>query len=191
MTHLLHINPVTARPGFVRKFWTESLNKRLRLGDWSLHRLWLLAGLLLVSSVPVHAAGAAPFTPGYWVSSGHQIVLQISPCGDDLCGFISGISLDHPDDPMPLDWRGQSQCGFLMLRVSPIPAGSNGVPRWKGVLQDPRNGDVYRTTVKFDAAGNLDLHGYIGLPLLGQTEIWPKFSGEVLPGCHVPALDGK
>ncbi|MBU6419322.1 MAG: DUF2147 domain-containing protein [Proteobacteria bacterium] len=137
------------------------------------------------------SARADSFKPGYWVSTGREIVLQIDPCGKDLCGFIAGIALDHPGDAMPQDWRGRPQCGFLMLRVAPVEAGANNAPRWKGVLQDPRNGDVYRTTVKFDAAGNLDLHGYIGLPLLGRTQIWPKFHGRILPGCHAPSLDGK
>ncbi|MGE4481222.1 DUF2147 domain-containing protein [Acidocella sp.] len=147
---------------------------------------WVLAGLALASTNTARAASSS-FTPGYWESTGHEIVLQIVPCGGDLCGFIAGIALTHPDDPMPKDWRGTPQCGFLMLRVSP-ETGEAG--HWKGVLQDPRNGKVYRTTIKFDAQGNLDLHGYIGLPLLGETQLWPKFTGQVLPGCHVPSLDG-
>ncbi len=170
---------------------TQSLNKRLRLGDINLHRLRLLAGIALVSAVSAQSARAEPFTPGYWLASDHSIVVQIAPCGGDLCGFITGIALKHPGDAMPLDWRGRPECGFLILRVSPTQVADNGTPRWKGVLQDPRNGNVYRTTVKFDDAGNLDLHGYIGLPVLGQTQLWPKFTGEMLPGCHVPELDGK
>lgn len=63
----------------------------------------LLAGVMLAgSALPAWAAG---FTPGYWVSSGHEIVLEISQCGDDLCGFIAGIALDHPGDAMPTDWQ--------------------------------------------------------------------------------------
>lgn len=149
----------------------------------------LLAGVMLAgSALPAWAAG---FTPGYWVSSGHEIVLEISQCGDDLCGFIAGIALDHPGDAMPTDWQGRPQCGFLMLRVAPDGKTGDGTPRWRGVLQDPRNGNVYRTMVKFDAKGNLDLHGYIGVPVLGETQLWPKFTGKVEPGCHVPELDGK
>ncbi len=190
MTLLLHIKSVTARLNFVKNFPTQDLSKRLRLGVLAFCHLRLLAGLMLASTVLGSPAKAASFTPGYWESTGHEIVLQISPCGGDLCGFIAGIALDHPDDAMPKDWKGQPQCGFLMLRVSPITP-SHDVARWKGVLQDPRNGNVYRTMVKFDKAGNLDLHGYIGLPILGKTEIWPKFTGTVEPGCHVPELDGK
>lgn len=188
---MLHINSVTARLSFVREFQTESLNKRLRLGDLTLRRLRLLAGFLIAGTIPAQAAVAAPFTAGYWESTGHEIVLEIAPCSDDLCGFIAGIALDHPTDPMPKDWRGRTQCGFLMLRVSPTQPLKDGVARWKGVLQDPRNGKVYRTTVKFDPAGNLDLHGYIGVPALGKTQVWPKYTGEVLAGCHVPEMDGK
>ncbi len=191
MVILLHDNPVAQASRFVTKFWTESHNKRHRLGDFKFVRAWLLVGFVPISLAFVICAQAKPFQPGYWVSSGRQIVLQIDPCGKDLCGFIAGIALDHPGDAMPNDWRGQPQCGFLMLRVAPAPPAEDGSERWKGVLQDPRNGNVYRTMIKFDAARNLDLHGYIGLPILGETQIWPKFTGTIEPGCNVPSLNGK
>lgn len=191
MTLLLHINAAALTSRLVKKFRTASLNKRHRLGDFHSTRLRLLASFVLAGAAAAASAQAKPFKSGYWVSSGREIVLQIAPCGDDLCGFIAGIALSHPGDAMPTDWRGQPQCGFLMLRVAPAPPADDGTERWKGALQDPRNGNVYRTMVKFDAAGNLGLHGYIGLPILGETQVWPKFNGQILPGCHVPSLDGK
>lgn len=150
-----------------------------------------MASLALTLPAMNQRAHAEDFTPGYWESSGHEILLQITPCGADLCGFIAGMQLDHATDPIALDWRGKSQCGFQMLRVSPTDPASDGQPRWKGVLQDPRNGDVYRTMLKFDSKGNLDLHGYIGVPILGETQVWEKFTGDVPPDCHVPAMIGK
>ncbi|MDE1907555.1 MAG: DUF2147 domain-containing protein [Rhodospirillales bacterium] len=153
-------------------------------------RVLLLVSFMLASTAFGASAQAKPFKSGYWISSGREIVLQITPCGDDLCGFIAGIALTHPGDAMPDTWRGQPQCGFLMLRVAPAQPAGDGTKRWKGSLQDPRNGSVYRTTVKFDPAGNLQLHGYIGVPLLGETQLWPKFNKKILANCHVPSLDG-
>ncbi len=181
---MLHVTPIASACSFVRSLTAESLNKWHRLGDMNILRHWLLASFMLAGPTRAEA-----FQAGYWISSSRQIVLQISPCGGDLCGFIEGIALDHPSDAMPTDWQGRSQCGFLMLRVSPTPA-KPSAPRWRGVLQDPRNGHIYRTTVRFDNAGNLVLHGYIGLPLFGRTQVWPKFHHQVLAGCHVPSLDG-
>jgi len=169
----------------------ESLNKRLRLGELSLFRTWMLAGFALAGTTFSPAARAESFTPGYWATAGHEIVLEMTPCGGDLCGFIAGIALDHPTDPMPQDWRGRPQCGDLMLRVSPVKPASDGWPRWNGVLQDPRNGHVYHATMKLDPSGDFHLHGYIGVPLLGASQVWPKFTGDIQPGCHVPELDGK
>ncbi len=190
MTLLLHINTAAPRSRFVRNSETESLNKRRRLGDLNFSRVLLLVSFILAGTAFATSAQAKPFKSGYWVSSGREIVLEITPCADDLCGFIAGIALTHPGDAMPDDWRGQPQCGFLMLRVAPAQPAEDGTKRWKGSLQDPRNGNVYRTTVRFDTAGNLKLHGYIGLPLLGETQLWPAFKGKILPGCHVPSLDG-
>lgn len=44
-----------------------------------------------------------------------------------------------------------------------------------GRILDPRNGKEYRINIKVIKGGRaLELRGYVGLPLLGRTMIWPR-----------------
>ncbi len=44
-----------------------------------------------------------------------------------------------------------------------------------GEVLDPESGDVYRATLRLrDGGARLDVHGYIGIPLLGRSQIWTR-----------------
>ena len=44
-----------------------------------------------------------------------------------------------------------------------------------GEVLDPESGDVYRATLRLrDGGKTLDVHGYIGIPLLGRSQIWTR-----------------
>ncbi len=148
-------------------------------------RFWLLAAAALALSVDAAAAdlSGAPAPVGRWLTANAQAVVQIAPCGDKLCGQIVGIVLAHPGDPMPMDWRGQPQCGETILNTALNPDGDS--MHWSGTVLDPRNGDVYQATIGLDENRNLELHGYLGLPIFGQTQTWAPFSGQTLAGCKV------
>lgn len=48
--------------------------------------------------------------------------------------------------------------------------------RWDGgKVLDPESGDIYRATLHLRNGGKtLDVHGYIGIPLLGRSQIWTR-----------------
>jgi uncharacterized protein (DUF2147 family) len=44
-----------------------------------------------------------------------------------------------------------------------------------GEILDPESGDIYRATLRLrDDGTNLEVHGYIGIPLLGRSQIWTR-----------------
>lgn len=44
-----------------------------------------------------------------------------------------------------------------------------------GEVLDPESGDVYHATLRLrDGGATLDVHGYIGIPLLGRSQIWKR-----------------
>jgi uncharacterized protein (DUF2147 family) len=138
--------------------------------------VWLYGGVALA-----HAAGVTPV--GRWFSTDHSIVVEIAPCGQNLCGRIVGIVLAHPGDPLPMDWLGRPQCGMTLLETARVPNPRTGGTNWIGTILDPRNGDVYRATITVDDAHHLRLHGYIGLPIFGLTQSWTPYSGQILANC--------
>jgi 2',3'-cyclic-nucleotide 2'-phosphodiesterase / 3'-nucleotidase len=129
------------------------------------------------------AAQAGSVTPaGSWLTADHSAVIVIAPCGTGLCGYIAGIRLDHPTDPQPRDWRGQPQCGDLIIAA--LPAEDNPY-KWRGTVTDPRNGSVYRATLTLHDDGTLRLRGYVGVPLFGETQSWTRYTGQIRTGCLI------
>jgi uncharacterized protein (DUF2147 family) len=118
---------------------------------------------------------------GSWLTANHQAVISIAPCGEGVCGYIAGVRLDHPTDPQPRDWRGQPQCGDMMISALPVAGNPD---KWRGTVTDPRNGNTYHATLWLQD-GNLHLHGYVGMPLFGATQTWTPYSGQIRTGCLI------
>jgi uncharacterized protein (DUF2147 family) len=123
--------------------------------------------------------GAAPPTPfGNWTTEDGHGVIAIEPCGDSICGRIVGI-VRAPGEPIPKDVHGASQCGLTIItREKPTGDGF-----WLGDVVDPRTGTTYGAKIWIDSSGNLCLRGFLGLPLLGQTQRWRRFTGSLTPDC--------
>jgi uncharacterized protein (DUF2147 family) len=154
---------------------------------------------LLVSSVasanaadsfPQNTPSAHFGTPsgptGRWYSANHAIVVQIAPCGSNLCGQIVGINLAHPGDPMPNNWLGHPQCGMTIIQTTQTPTPASP-PHWTGTVTDPRNGNTYHATIALDPSRHLLLHGYLGLPIFGLTQTWDPYPGRTLAHCQLAA----
>ena len=84
-----------------------------------------------------------------------------------------------PTEPMPTDVSGRSQCGLTIL-TNEMPAADG---TWLGQITDPRDGNTYQAKLWLDAGGNLHLRGFIGIPLLGSTQIWRKYTGQLTAEC--------
>lgn len=167
-------------------------NSLICLGDFVLFRVWLLSGLgLLVALLCGGGAALAASTPstapvGNWLTADHSAVIQLAPCdGGELCGRIVGIALKHHGDPMPVDWRGQPQCGEVILQTALVRR-DDGAGEWAGRVLDPRNGNVYHATIALDDNHDLRMRGYLALPILGQTQVWQPYDGQIPVGCKLP-----
>ena len=135
--------------------------------------------ILILSAVPAHAAAVT----GLWLTQDHDGVIKVSTCDSGLCAEIVGMFLDHPTDPTPVDYRGVSQCHLKLIP----DAKRTGSSLWKGHILDPRNGRIFGVELHLDTHGNLALRGFLGIPLLGQTQTWTRFSGEVPDDCRLLA----
>ena len=144
----------------------------------------VLCSLLPAATPPARAAPSNDAAPvGRWLTEGRDAVIAIEACGDALCGRIVGIPLDGPQDPIPTDHQGRSQCGLGIIQGA-VP-GEDGT--WSARIVDPRDGSVYRARMRLDAEHRLHLRGYIGIPLLGRTQVWTPFERPVPESCRLPA----
>lgn len=129
--------------------------------------------------LPGSATSSASPLGTWWTANGHGVV-AIAECGDALCGRIVGIDRE-PTAPMPTDVHGRPQCGLTIItNEKPEADGS-----WLGEVTDPRDGATYHAKLWLDESGNLHLRGFVGIPLLGATQIWHRFTGHLTAGCDL------
>jgi uncharacterized protein (DUF2147 family) len=104
-----------------------------------------------------------------------------------LCGKIAsfrtnaegpnprGLDLHNPDPAQ----RNRSLCGLTFMEgFKPAEPG-----HWEGgKVYDAESGHTYDATMALRPDGKLELHGYIGISLLGRSEIWTRVS-QPIPSC--------
>jgi len=151
-------------------------------------RVVLMTIGLLLGATAVDAAAAAQPAEGNWLTQKRDGIIEIFRCdGETLCGKLAWFRI-RPDDPNPqaLDLnnpdptlRNRSLCGLVFM-TGFKPVGSDS---WEeGAVYDPDSGKTYHATMKLRADGTLDLHGYIGISLIGRSEIWTRDARPV-PAC--------
>jgi uncharacterized protein (DUF2147 family) len=134
--------------------------------------------IILVATAASASATSGADPIGMWSTENGHGVIAIAQCGDALCGRIVGIER-APTDPMPTDVNGRSQCGLTII-TDEKPSGDG---TWIGQITDPRDGDTYQAKLWLDENGNLHLRGFIGIPLLGSTQVWRKYTGQLTNEC--------
>ena len=136
----------------------------------------------LVLALAGSPAYAAPAPIGNWLTEDKTGVIAIAPCGSSLCGRIVGMS-------DPLDAKGAPQRdvhGAPMCDLAILNAGEDSTPGYySGHIIDPSEGSVWHCVFWVDAAGNLNLRGYVLVPLLGKTQVWSRFSGKLSDDCRL------
>jgi uncharacterized protein (DUF2147 family) len=148
-------------------------------GRVRLHAVFIGAAALAISLIVTSASSAPAASPvGTWLTANGHGVIEIAQCGDALCGRIVGIDRE-PAAPMPTDVHGRSQCGLTII-TNEMPAADG---TWLGEVTDPRDGETYQAKLWLDEGGNLHMRGFIGIPLLGSTQIWRKYTGHLTAEC--------
>lgn len=119
------------------------------------------------------SAQAPQGVQGFWREPTGS-VLQISPCGEDLCATIVALSTKVPEEldtnnPDP-SARTHALCG---LRIGYGFHLADPTHADAGHLYDPKSGKTYKGTMT--AEGNLlNLRGYIGIKAFGRSETWTR-----------------
>ena len=135
----------------------------------------LTVGLLSLTAYATTEAGPQ----GDWLTENGRGVVQIERCGDALCGRIVGIDTG-PAQSMPTDAAGHPQCGLTIISgEKPDDAGT-----WLGKITDPRDGDSYQAKLWVDPRGELRMRVFIGIPALGATQVWHRFTGRLSGDCR-------
>ena len=61
------------------------------------------------------------------------------------------------------------------LAILPLAWSQGSVGTLNGTVLDPENGVTYRCEATLGSGGQrLELHGYVGLPIFGRSELWSR-----------------
>ena len=138
-----------------------------------------IAACLLLGSAVARAATDTPV--GTWrqiddVTGKPKSIIQITDDHGELQGKVLQVLLSD-DGPHPLckkcegERKDQPIEGMvIMWNVSKDDDVWDG-----GKILDPKTGKVYRVKLSLtDGGQKLDVHGYIGISLLGRSQVWER-----------------
>ena len=133
----------------------------------------------LVLALPSAFANPTAADPrGRYLTASGNLEVDVSPCGEALCGTVSKVVADH----------SMSRPGQAMQAVDTRPAlgmkilldfkpDGDNAGTWQGQIYNRENGKTYDCRMTLDEAGNLQLRAYVGLPLFGKTQLWQRQAG--------------
>lgn len=141
---------------------------------------------LLIVSLTLMSWQIAPVMAsptGVWCVEGGASRVEISLCGNALCGRIVWLQsafdrhsrevrdTHNPDAAL----RHRKVLGLTILRGLKKPSGRDRV--WQdGTIYDPNNGKTYTCRLTLGGENRLRLRGFVGIPLFGRTTVWTRAS---------------
>jgi uncharacterized protein (DUF2147 family) len=149
------------------------------------------AALLLLSTAFAAQAQSSPDAAdprGRWITANGNLEVEVAPCGTALCGTVTQVIGNRSMAPgggsmQPADNR--PALGMTLLQdFKPIDASDASRPptEWAGQIYNRENGKTYSCNMTVSTAGNaageLVLHAYVGLPLFGKTQRWARVAQE-------------
>ena len=145
-------------------------------------RVTFLLAALLLGSASAWGVEASSSPVGTWKTIDDNTgeargLIQLFLQGDELQGRIVG-SFPQPgvvDPPLcekcPGERKGKPKIGMIFMWGLKLDGDT-----WRdGEILDPDSGDVYSAKVHLiDDGKKLEVRGFIGLPLLGRTQVWER-----------------
>ena len=135
------------------------------------------------------ASSAAPTAAGLWEKrdqSGHpEAWFRIIDCNGVYAGRIVKMFPKPGENPSQLrctqcqgDQKNAPVLGIVFIKGMR----QDGLSYQGGSILDPRDGTIYSALMELSPDGqNLTVRGYIGVPLLGQSETWRRLPDSAQP----------
>ena len=94
---------------------------------------------------------------------------------------------EPPDDPLCKACPGEKKNQPMMGLVIVYGMKRHGAKYEDGHILDPRDGKIWSAEVEVTPDNQkLNLRGYIGTPLLGQTRVWTRLPDDTMAAADIP-----
>jgi len=124
---------------------------------------------------------------GRWLTETRDGIIEISLAAD---GTYQG-QLIGGDQPKRVDTNNPDaarRSELLLGQVILLRLSYKGQAQWSGgSVYDPNSGRYYRCSVEMLDADHLRLHGFVGISILGRSQVWTRYTGTSLvlaPATH-------
>jgi uncharacterized protein (DUF2147 family) len=144
-----------------------------------MNKRFFAAIVLVLLSIGAFAQQRADDIVGTWLTtSKNPARVEIYKQGDKYFGKIIWLKdpmqdgkdktdIKNPDASL----RSEKIMGLVILKNARF----NGDDAWKdGSIYDPESGKTYSCNISLDGKNKLKLRGYVGISLLGRTEVWSR-----------------
>jgi uncharacterized protein (DUF2147 family) len=168
----------------------------LKLVQSMMPRLRLVAAASLTMTGTALAQSPPPPAPapdttvgfaGVWLDDTGDGAIEISPCGERLCGRI--VWLKSPTDkagrPLTDGYNPETAkrkrpiCGLPVIGDLKRQSGGSWDAGW---IYDPKVGKSYDVELKLRGADRLQVTGYLGTKFFSETFVWTR-APAALPKC--------
>ena len=162
-----------------------------RSTDTALAPVPTMAGLVILALLLLPAASEAATPEGLWYAEGGAAKVELATCEERrLCGKI--VWLRSPLDEHGCELRDENNPD-PGLRDRPVigidilwgleRAGAEEETWDRGEIYDPGSGNTYSLRMSMINANQLELRGYLGLPIIGRSTKWFRVGAES-ETCH-------
>lgn len=138
----------------------------------------LAAALLLA---PIAALAQSPGLAGLWRTHGDdgkpEAMVRILEIDGEFRGRVVSVFSPPAESPNPRcercegELKDQPVVGMTILRGLRRDADAFS----GGTILDPEDGKTYRCSARLvDGGRRLEMRGYLGVPLLGRTQVWVR-----------------
>ena len=128
----------------------------------------LLSAAVLLAATP--AMAAAPIS-GKWITAEKDSIIEIEPCGANMCGKISKFLKPVEGPPFDRNNPNKALQNRPLLGLPILLALADGGKQWEGKIYDPKGGKTYKSKVYRNADGTLTVKGCISF-LPCRTFVW-------------------
>ena len=135
----------------------------------------LAAAAIAIPAAIVGLKPAVSQTPplvGLWIDHTGRGAVEIKPCGNSLCGHIAWLKEPNQPNGKPLvDKKGRPVCGLQIIGDMKQKQDGSWDDGW---IYDPEEDEQFTVELKMKPDGTLQVLGYLGVKLLGETYVWKR-----------------